>query len=337
MPQLNNEQRSAIIALLEDGRGVNYCARLYNVNRSVVSRLRQKYRRTGSYHRQPGSGRKRATSRREDRSIVRVTTREPARCARQIRNDVPLDRQVCDRTIRNRLHEANLKSCARARVPALNARHRQARLAYARTHVTWTDRQWQSVMFSDESRFCLFNSDRRIRVWRRRGQRYDRNCVQPVRAFNGGSVMVWGGISWNGRTDLVVLPPPGMTSVRYVREIVEPHVLPYKRRIGRNFVFMQDNARPHTAAPAMTFFRDNRINLLPHPAVSPDLNPIEHVWDIMGRRLRDLENPPANLQQLGLTLVRLWNEVPQEELQACINMRTRLQEVIRYRGGNTSY
>jgi len=70
----------------------------------------------------------------------------------------------------------------------------------------------------------------------------DRACV---RGFNGGSIMVWGGITLNHRTYLVILPAPGMTAVRYVEEILQPHVLPMSRRIGRNFILMQDNARRH--------------------------------------------------------------------------------------------
>jgi transposase len=82
---------------------------------------------------------------------------------------------------------------------------------------------------------------------------------------------------------------------------------------------------------------ENNIEVLPHPAMSPDLNPIEHLWDMMGRRLRDLERQPINLQELGAALQQIWHEIPQATIRPCINMHNRLQEVIRRRGGNTPY
>lgn len=103
------------------------------------------------------------------------------------------------------------------------------------------------------SRVSVFTGMMLVYVWRRRNERYDRRCVMPVRAHNGGSVMVWGCISMIERTDLEILPPPAITSIRYVNDILRPHVLPL-RRLHPNLVYMQDNARPHTANIARSFF-----------------------------------------------------------------------------------
>jgi transposase len=100
---------------------------------------------------------------------------------------------------------------------------------------------------------------------------------------------------------------------------------------------MQDNARPHTANVTRRFFEEHNIALLPHPANSPDLNPIEHIWDEIGRRLRRREEQPYNLNQLGETLRQIWREIPQSAIERCINMRERLQAVINQRGGNTQF
>jgi len=244
---------------------------------------------------------------------------------------------MSNQTVRNRLREAGLRSRNRARVPMLTAIHRRVRLEYARAHVDWTQRQWNRVLFTDESRFSLFTDDRRIRVWRRRGERFDRACVAPVRAFNGGSVMVWAGITTTQRSNLVIMPPPGMTAARYINEILRPQVLPFRERIGEHFMLMHDNARPHTAAQTREFLRNHDITVLDHPAVSPDLNPIEHVWDLIGRQLRDRPRQPTTLADLERILQEIWLEIPQAEISRCINMRDRLHEVINRRGGNTTF
>ncbi|TWW56335.1 hypothetical protein D4764_08G0003220 [Takifugu flavidus] len=69
-------------------------------------------------------------------------------------------------------------------------------------HQNWQLCHWHPVLFTEESRFNLSTCDRRERVWRCCGERYAAcNIIQHDR-FGGGSVMVWGGISLEGRTDL---------------------------------------------------------------------------------------------------------------------------------------
>jgi len=131
----------------------------------------------------------------------------------------------------------------------------------------------------------------------------------PMQAYNGGSVMVWGCISARDRSDLVIVPPPAMTSARYISAILQRQVLPLSQR-RRNFIFMQDNIRPHVSNLAQRFFERHNITLLHHPACSPDLNPIKHVWDEMGRRLRDRDVPPRNLEELEENLQQIWREIP---------------------------
>lgn len=148
--------------------------------------------------------------------------------------------------MRNRLREAGLRACRTARVPELTRRRRDC-LNYSRAHVNRRINLWRTVLFTDVSRFSLFWNDGRMRVWRHQGQRFHADCVQPCLAFNGGSVMVWGGISWNTPTDLVVIAPPPLNARRYVDEILRPHVIPQHHILGQRFLLMQDNVRPHTA------------------------------------------------------------------------------------------
>ena len=79
------------------------------------------------------------------------------------------------------------------------------RLTWARDHVTWTQNDWAPVLFTDESRFCVDFTDRRARVWRMPNERFASVCVAEHDRFGGGSVMVWAGISAQGKTDLHVI------------------------------------------------------------------------------------------------------------------------------------
>ncbi|KAL0147394.1 hypothetical protein M9458_057305, partial [Cirrhinus mrigala] len=99
---------------------------------------------------------------------------------------------------------------------------------------------------------------------------------QHVR-FGSGSVMVWGGISLEGRTALHVLARGSLTGIRYRDEILRPLVRPYAGAVGPGFLLMQDNARPHVAGVCQQFLQDEGTDAMDWPARSPDLNPTEHI------------------------------------------------------------
>ena len=113
--------------------------------------------------------------------------------------------------------------------------------------------------------------------------------------------MVWGGITAHGRTPLVVVAG-NLTGIRYRDEIVQPYVIPFIQAQANNVTFQQDNARPHVARVVRAYLTQQNVDLLPWPAVSPDLSPIEHVWDEMERRLRHLPNYPVTLAEIGSSI-----------------------------------
>ncbi|KAJ8349887.1 hypothetical protein SKAU_G00250170 [Synaphobranchus kaupii] len=130
---------------------------------------------------------------------------------------------------------------------------------------------------TDESRFTLSTCDRHERVWRCLGERYAACNIIQHGQFGGGSVMVWGGISLEGRTNLHVLANGTLTAVRYRDEILRPIVRPYAGAVGPGFLLVQDNARPHMARVCRQFLDDEGIDAIDWPSRSPDLNPIEHI------------------------------------------------------------
>ena len=99
-----------------------------------------------------------------------------------------------------------------------------------------------------------------------------------------------------------------------------------------NHVFQPDNARCHISRVAMNFLHDNHIPTLPWPALSSDLNPIEHLWDELGRRVRRRVNPPESIDQFQRALTDEWNNIP-----LAFGMRRRCLAVINARVGHTRY
>ena len=94
-------------------------------------------------------------------------------------------------------------------------------------------------------------------------------------------------------------------------------------------MLMHDNARPHVARICRQFLNRNNVNVLPWPAVSPDMNPIEHIWDYLRRKVRARGNV-HNLRDLENA------EIP-TSLSDVRSMRGRLAACINSRGGYTRY
>lgn len=335
------------VALLQQGLSQRTVARQLNLSRSAVQRVYRRYLETGAFNRRPGTGRPRATTQRDDRFITMTILRNRRQNAVQVQQQLRNVRGVAvsARTVRRRLCEQNLTPYRPASGPKLTVAHRQCRLRFAREHVDWTLDQWADVLFSDESRICLQGSDGRQRVYRRPGERYAQCCIEETVSYGGGSIMVWGGISLAARTDLVIVVGRdgggnrrGLTADRYIREILEDYVVPYAGFIGENVLFMHDNARPHTAQIVRQYLHDVGIRSMEWPARSPDLNPIEHIWDELKRRIRARDPPITSIIQLRIAAEEEWRNIPQDFIVRLIrSMRTRMLAVIRARGGNTCY
>ena len=105
-------------------------------------------------------------------------------------------------------------------------------------------------------------------------------------------------------------------------------------QLPQGWMLQQDNATAHTSQIVKDTFEEVGMRVLPWPAKSPDLNPIEHVWDAMGGAV--VARSPQNLQQLRDFLVEEWDRLPQEYLNKLVmSMPDRVAAVIRAKGKNT--
>lgn len=337
MPRLPENVRLRAIGMLEAGTNQNVVAERFGVHRNTISSLWCRFLQTGHTNDRHRRGRPHVTSRQEDIHIRLVHLRNRFQSPSLTARTIPGLRPISARTVRNRLRDMGIRPRRPAIRPVLMRHHRAARLQWCRQYMQYTFQDWCGILFTDESRFHLDSSDGRQRVYRRIGERFSDACVLQRRSFGGGSVMVWGGITAHGRTELVIIVG-ALTAVRYRDIVIQGHVIPFINGQARRITLQQDNARPHVARIVSEFLQEENINVLPWPAVSPDLSPIEHIWDEMERRLRHLPNTPMTLNELGEQLVIIWNNIPQQFIFNLVSsMRRRCQSCITANGGHTRY
>ena len=337
MPRLNPDSRGQIIGLLQANVSQRRLARQFNVSQSTISRLSRKFAVTGSTKDRPS----RVTTRRQDNFIRqrhlrdRFTTAVSTAAGMRGRRG----RNISRFTVSRRLKDYGIRCRRPVKGQILTRRHRQLRVRWATDMLRVRRQNWNRVVFSVESRFTLSFADGRLRVYRRRHKRFADSCVLERDRFGGGSVMVWGAISSGFRSDLIIVNGT-LTARRYIDEILAPVLVPLLRRqVGnQQLTFQQDNARAHSARLTQDFLRAQGVDVMDWPAVSPDMNCIEHMWDELGRRLRKRLNQPNNVAELGRALQEEWRNIPMATVRRLVgSMRRRLQTVIQNNGGHCRY
>ena len=337
--KLSIAERWQAVGMSQTGLSNRRVAQRVGVHRSVIDRLMHRFQVTGTVDDRSRSGRPRKTTPREDRLIARRARRDNFTTAGRIRAGLHFGGNVSVRTIIRRLNAQHLRARRPIKRPELTARHRIARLNWSRDHLQWNIRNWRRVHWSDESRFLLRPVDGPVRVWRHRKTAYRDENVMGTTAFGGGGVTVWGCFSFNCKLPLHFLQG-NLNGVGYRDNVLDAHVVPHfdNHRLADRPIFMDDNARPHRARLVRAFLQQEAIDTLEWPVISPDMNPIEHVWDFIGRKLNQRIPRCRNIAELTNAIVEEWRRFPQDRLRRLVlGMRRRVRELERNRGGYTRY
>ena len=200
MSRLDPATRNIAIGRLQAGQSQNEVARTLNVNQSTISQLWSRFQQTGSSNDRPRCGIPRIASHGQDSYIrvfyLRIRTVSTSTTA----VGIPGLRRISSQAVRNRLRKHDIRP-RRTYFRAVWTRlYRRERICWCNRLRGWTFRNWRRVWFSDESRFPLHKRDGRIRVYRRRNERFSSACVQEVDSYGGCSVMMWAAMSYDSIT-----------------------------------------------------------------------------------------------------------------------------------------
>ncbi|GFV77608.1 transposable element Tcb1 transposase [Trichonephila clavipes] len=262
--------------------------------------------------RRHGVSRVRSTKPAEDRYIALSAKRNRRTTAQQVANQflAASGKQISRKTVARRLRGGGLYARRPVVCAPLTRQHRTARLQWCHEHHNWTEQDWACVLFSDESRFSPSSDCRCQMIWRESGTAFRPENTQEKDRYPTCSIMVWAGIMINGRTRLHVVANGTMTGQRYIDEVLLPH----------------------------DCLDSEGIQRLVWPARSPDLNPIENVWDALGRQVAGRNDPPTNKNTLICALTEEWDKLPQQLLGNVVqSMVRRVECCITLHGGHIPY
>lgn len=195
---LSEFQRGRIVGAREAGASITETSNLVGVSPATVCRIMSQYKE-GKTSPRKSAGRRRKLDSRQQRSLRRIVKSD--RRISAAKATAALNDKIGDSasiwTIRRELHKMNLRGCTAIAKPLIKPHNAIIRKRWCKVHENWTADQWRQVVRSDESSFTLFPTTGRVYVWRSPEEAYKKECLLPTVKHGGGSVMVWGAISWH--------------------------------------------------------------------------------------------------------------------------------------------
>ena len=305
---------------------ISKVAKRMKTSRWTVSHWVNVFNTTGDVQDKKSTGRPRKTSHKQDKEIEKmVLNYKEANTQNIARELTSLGLNISSRTVHRRLTERGFRYSYPTQKPALTKKQKSSRLSFAKQNGS---RNWNNVIYTDETSVSL--GPRTKKIWKRRGEK-----VYTRRKSHYEKVHVWGSFSRKG-FGKIVLFTENLTGKKMI-EIYKSGLLPIYPDIGRgNWVLLEDNDPKHKAKIVQQYREEKNIERITWPSNSPDLNPIENVWNVMKNQVAELQ--PSNLTQLQSLIKKVWNNFPQKMAQNLINsMPSRLNQVILRHGDSIDY
>ena len=195
---------------------------------------------------------------------------------------------------------------------------------------------WNNILYSYESKFEIFGKRKPPKIWRTKNDEFNEKCVSNTIKHGGGSVMVWGCMSAAAVGNLVFIEST-MNKEDYLqilRENIAPSV--EKLALAQNWIFQHDNDPKHTSKLVKEWLLYRTPKTLDHPPQSPDLNPIEHLWEHLDRQIR--KRTISSKTDLKKAITEEWYKITSDVTKKPVeSMPRRLNAVLKAKGKQTKY
>ena len=226
-----------------------------------------KYKRTKCIGNLFGRGLRRKTTTTIDRTIQHILKKDGRTSSEKVAAEIKkqLDILLSAQSVRKRAHEIGMFGRVALKKPYVNKVTRSTRFKFTKKMLQKPLDFWQTVIWSEESKFELFSSKGGVMVWRTPKETFDPQCMVPATKHCGDSVTLWGCFTRRGIGKLHILY---RTMDRfYYREILERNLLPSISNFGFSggFSFMHDYDPKHTSALVKDWLVKQHMKTLPWP------------------------------------------------------------------------
>lgn len=337
MGKISKEKKDNMKELLRQGHGHREIAKRLKISKSSVSNCAKAI----GIEPNPKNGRPKILSSRDENFCVKQITAGKSPSAIQVSKALKsqFDITASPNTVRRALKNKGLKAGEKKKKPLLSPKNIKSRMEFARKHKDWTEDDWNRVIFSDETKINRFNSDGRQWFWSKDPFVLDERSVKPTVKHGGGGVLIWGcmtskGVGFSCKIDTTM-------DQHLYKSILEEELMQtieyYELEEGE-IIFQHDNDPKHTAKSVKEWLNNQEFETMLWPSQSPDLNPIEHLWAHIKRRLNQFESPPKGINELWNRIQEIWNEVDPSVCSNLIkSMPSRLAAVLKAKGKWTKY
>jgi transposase len=294
---------------------------------SKISYQLKKLRTQGSSEYQPGNGRKRVIGPKYSRAvgqfIRRINEATLTELAEKLRDQCSLTVSIS--TISRHLHRHGYQNCLPLNTPMLTDEQKKRRVQWAEEHLK---DNWKFKIFTDECSFQLFRNTIR------RCSKYPKKEKKRV-PKNRQKVHVWGAISYKGLVGLHSFQ--NIMNSDYYIEILENNFIDNAtRQFNNKWQLQQDNDPKHQSSTTKKWLDENVPQVLDWPSNSPDLNPIENLWNIVKHRTE--KRKTENINELKHFLHEEWENIEKKIIINLINsMKKRCHLVIESKGERIEY
>ena len=335
--ELTPEERNMIVEMRSNNMTYRAIAEAIGIPHTTVQSVIKRYSDSGIVNSIPRKGRKPILSPRDLRKLRNIVTKNRRATLSEIREE--LQENVSNKTIGRMLIQLGYRSRKAVRKLFISKKNAQRRLLWCKLFRKWTLKDWKRVIWSDECSIQLWQASRDHRIRRTPLEKFHPDCVAPTVKHGGGSLMVWACFNWDG-LGLIIVIEGSVKQEKYI-EILENHLLPFWKRIKRRVrspIFQDDGAPAHTARSVAIWKRSKEIRSFRWPAQSPDLNPIEHLWQILKTRIQQRNPRPKNLNELKECIYEEWGQLDPNIMRSLVlSMSRRIRSVIFAKGYQTKY
>ena len=317
MPKvLSDQQYHRVVNLKKDLKMSNIAiAELIGIKRQTVAEILKRNEQTNSPIPKIKGVKKRTKTAfglrtpQDIKALRDASIASPYKTPKMLKEELQLGCSVS--TVKRRLNEIHAGGRLESMRRFLTDETKLARYNFAKEN---SDYNWQRVVFSDEIRIeCSANTMKYTRVSPAR--RFNPDYLRGKVNANKLCVTVWAGLTYQGLLDLVVIEDGRLTGPTYIRDILQPKILPHKVA-HPNMVYVHDGASPHRSKCVTEWLQEKQIELLDWPIQSHDLTPMTKIWGILKAAVGEGHNPRRNQQEdLVKSIKRTWANLKTKKTQ----------------------